>query len=213
MTARKPITIVDYGLGNLASISNMLKRVGATSRLASTPEEIAAATSIILPGVGAFDHGMQNLRERGLVEPLTSKAIEERVPVLGLCLGMQLLVSASEEGKEKGLGWIGGHCVRFKRTESAPDIRIPHMGWNRVARTREHPLLAELGPDARFYFVHAYHLVDVDEIDQVGQTIHGVRFPSIVARDNLMGVQFHPEKSHRFGMALMHAFARLSQAA
>ncbi len=213
MTSRNPVTIVDYGLVNIASISNMLKRVGATSRIASTPEEIDTATSIILPGVGAFDHGMIKLRERGLVEPLTEKAMNERVPVLGLCLGMQLLVSESTEGKEKGLGWIDGRCVRFARTETAPDIRIPHMGWNRVARTREHPLIAGLPVDARFYFVHAYHLVDVGADDQVGQTVHGVRFPSIVARHNLMGVQIHPEKSHRFGMALMHAFARLSQAA
>jgi glutamine amidotransferase len=213
VNTRRPITIVDYGLGNLASIANMLKRVGATSTIASTPQQVSEASSIILPGVGAFDRGMLNLRERDLVEPLTRKAMDEQVPVLGLCLGMQLLVSGSEEGQEAGLGWIGGRCARFARTESAPDIRIPHMGWNRVARTRQHPLVADLGDDARFYFVHAFHLVDVTESDQVGQTVHGVRFPSIVARGNLMGVQFHPEKSHRFGMALMKAFARMSGAA
>jgi glutamine amidotransferase len=210
---QKPITIVDYGLGNLASIANMLKRVGAPSVLASTPEQIAQATSLILPGVGAFGKGMQNLAERGLIEPLRRKALDENVPVLGLCLGMQLLVSSSEEGSVPGLGWIEGRCVRFSTTAIAPEIRIPHMGWNRVVSRTQHPLLSDLGSDSRFYFVHAYHLVDVREEDQLGSTEHGVRFPSVIARGNLMGVQFHPEKSHRFGMSLMRSFARMSGAA
>ena len=207
------ITIVDYGLGNLASIANMLKRVGASSVLASTPEAVEQATALILPGVGAFGKGMQNLEERGLIEPLRRKALDERVPVLGLCLGMQLLVSSSEEGNARGLGWMDGRCVRFSPTGGSPEIRIPHMGWNRVSARAQHPLIADLGPDARFYFVHAYHLVDVREEDQLASTEHGVRFPSIIARDNLMGVQFHPEKSHRFGMSLIRSFARLSGAA
>jgi glutamine amidotransferase len=206
------ITIVDYGLGNLASIANMLKRIGAGSILASTPEQLREATSLILPGVGAFGKGMQNLHERGLVDALTRKAIDEKVPVLGLCLGMQLLVSSSEEASVPGLGWIEGRCVRFSPTGLAPEIRIPHMGWNRVTRRTQHPLFDDLGPDARSYFVHAYHLVDVHEEDQLGSTDHGVRFPSVVARGNLMGVQFHPEKSHRFGMSLMRSFARMSGA-
>ena len=204
------IAIVDYGVGNLASIANMLRRVGARSRIAGTREEIASATSLILPGVGSFDGGMRNLIDRGLVDVLTQKACGERVPVLGLCLGMQLLVGSSEEGSLPGLGWIDGKCVRFRQPESGPAVKIPHMGWNAVRMQSPHPLVEGLGADARFYFVHAFHLAEVPEELVVGRATHGETFPAIVASGNIAGVQFHPEKSHRFGMTLMRNFAALA---
>jgi len=205
------ITIVDYGIGNLASIANMLKRVGATCTFATTPDEIVNATSLILPGVGAFDKGMQNLEERGFVEPLTKKVMVDRTPILGLCLGMQLFAESSEEGKREGLGWIGGRCIRF-RPDPNNHIKVPHMGWNKLSVAQEHPLMADLGPDPKFYFVHAYHVVDVPSDQIVAIVTHGVEFPAVIARDNVMGVQFHPEKSHRYGVRLMRNFAASSGA-
>lgn len=210
--APEVITIVDYGVGNLASIANMLKRVGATCRFAGTPEAIADATSLILPGVGAFDHGMRSLSARGLVEPLTRKVREEGTPLLGLCLGMHLLTEGSEEGELPGLGWISGHCIRFRPDREQQPIRIPHMGWNRVTMVRDHPLVRELGASPRFYFVHGYHVSGLHDGVEVGHTLHGRDFPAIIAQKNIMGVQFHPEKSHSFGMRLLQGFAEMSGA-
>ena len=209
---REEITIVDYGVGNLASISNMLKRIGASSRIASTREAIAAASSIVLPGVGSFDGGMRNLMERDMAATLNQKAFEERVPVLGLCLGMQLLAKSSDEGRLDGLGWIDTTCVRFRQPAAGPPLRIPHMGWNAVEMVQRHPLVEGLETDPRFYFVHAFHLGPVPAANEVGRAVHGTSFPAIVAKDNIMGVQFHPEKSHRFGMTLLRNFAAISRA-
>ena len=168
-----------------------------------------SATSLILPGVGAFDRGIENLTERGFIEPLTEKVRNEKVPILGLCLGMQLFVESSEEGALPGLGWIGGRCVRFRPTEESP-IKVPHMGWNRLDIVKDHPLVADLGEDQRFYFVHGYRLADVAESDKVALVNHGGPFPAVIARDNVMGVQFHPEKSHRYGARLLRNFAELA---
>lgn len=203
------ITIIDYGIGNLGSIANMLKRVGVPCSFARTRDEIMSATSLILPGVGAFDRGMENLAERGFIEPLTEKVQNEKVPILGLCLGMQLFVESSEEGSLPGLGWIGGRCIRFRPTEASP-IKVPHMGWNRLDVVKDHPLVSDLGEDQRFYFVHGYHLANVAQGDQVALVNHGGQFPAVVARDNVMGVQFHPEKSHRYGAKLLQNFAQFA---
>ena len=205
------MSIIDYGIGNVGSIANMLKRVNVPSTIAKTADDILAATSLILPGVGAFDRGMENLAERGFIEPLTEKVINQRTPILGLCLGMQLFAESSEEGKRHGLGWITGRCVRFVPTAEAP-IKVPHMGWNRLEVVNEHPLVADLGPDQRFYFVHGYHLVGVPFDQQVALVMHGSRVPAVVASGNVMGVQFHPEKSHRYGVKLMSNFAEIAGA-
>jgi glutamine amidotransferase len=207
----RSIAIVDYGIGNLGSIANMLKRVGVASTFASTPKEIMDATALILPGVGAFDKGMDNLAERGFVDVLSEKVMSDRTPILGLCLGMQLFAESSEEGNRTGLGWIKGKCVRFRSTNEAP-IKVPHMGWNHLDVVREHPLVANLGAEQRFYFVHGYYLEGVPTENQVAVATHGSRFPAVIADGNVMGVQFHPEKSHSYGARLMRNFADIVSA-
>ncbi|HEX5872964.1 MAG TPA: imidazole glycerol phosphate synthase subunit HisH [Longimicrobium sp.] len=202
------IAIVDYGMGNLGSIQNMFRKVGAQAVVTADPAVIDRAEKLVLPGVGAFDHGMRNLAERGLVEVLNRKAMQERVPVLGVCLGMQLLTEHSEEGTLPGLGWIPGRTVRFDRS-AHPGLHVMHMGWNTLDWRADHPLLAELPPNPRFYFVHAYHVICRHDYHLLAHTTYGYPFASAIADGNVVGMQFHPEKSHRFGMAVFHAFAAL----
>jgi glutamine amidotransferase len=200
------IVVVDYGMGNIGSIANMLRKVGAEARISADPEVIDAASKLILPGVGAFDQGMQNLADRGLIPLLTRKVMAEKVPILGVCLGMQLFARTSEEGRCPGLGWLDAAAVRF-RPEAASGIKVPHMGWNTITVRHPHPILSELEEGARFYFVHSYHVVCHDPHVVLATTSYGLEFVSVVARDNIVGVQFHAEKSHRFGMQLYRNFA------
>jgi glutamine amidotransferase len=201
------ITIVDYGVGNVGSIQNMLKKVGAGSVVGSSPEEIARATKLILPGVGAFDAGMEHLTRSGLVPSLRRKALDERIPVLGLCLGMQLMTRRSEEGRLPGLGWVDAETRRFDST-SQPGLKIPHMGWNVVGVIKDSPLLKDCLADTRFYFVHSYYVRCADATDALLTAEYGgTRFDAGFQHGNLFGVQFHPEKSHRFGMWLLRNFA------
>lgn len=202
------IAIVNYGVGNLGSIANMLKKVGLPSTIASDETSIARAEKLILPGVGAFDNGMQNLRARGLVEILNQQVIEKRKPILGLCLGMQLLTLGSEEGSESGLGWLDAITVRFTFDgASAAPLKVPHMGWNYILPKRADPLFADLPDEPRFYFVHSYHLVCSNVNDVLASAKYGYDFPAMVQRGNIYGAQFHPEKSHKYGMALLKNFA------
>lgn len=203
-----PITIVDYGVGNVGSIQNMLKKVGARSVVASTPEEVLHAKKLVLPGVGAFDAGMAALRSSGLVEALDRQALGTKVPVIGLCLGMQLMTERSEEGSLPGLGWVRAKTVRFA---DAPGLKIPHMGWNLATPTKESPVLKEFPDGARFYFVHSFYVQCEDPSDALLSATYGpTRFDAGFQHDNLIGVQFHPEKSHRFGMWLLKNFAELA---
>lgn len=202
------IVIVDYGMGNSGSIRNMLKYVGVSSIISSSVEEISAADKLILPGVGSFDAGMRNLREMGLEEPLRRKALQEKVPVLGICLGMQLLTHASEEGTEAGLGWIDAETIRFIGTTDQYRIRVPHMGWNAAVPSKVSPLLSDVEQDSRYYFVHSYHVVCRNQDDVLCRTPYGDKFVSAVQRENIYGTQFHPEKSHRYGMRLLENFAK-----
>ncbi len=199
------IGLVDYGLGNLGSVTNMLKRVGAESHPVSTPEEVLASDKVLLPGIGAFDTGMTRLRDQGLLDPLREFAASGR-PLFGICLGMQLLLDGSEEGVEPGLGLIPGTSARFAEE---PDLRVPHMGWNVVTPTHDDPLVDGLEPDSRFYFVHSYKVVPVDDADVLGITAYGDPFASMIRSGNVMGAQFHPEKSHAFGMRVLSNFAAL----
>ncbi len=199
------IVIVDYRMGNLGSIANMLKRIGASAEVSSDPGRIAAAEKLILPGVGSFDNGMNNLEELGLVDVLAESALKRKVPVLGICLGMQLMTSRSEEGVLPGLGWIGASTVRFRPAD--PRLKVPHMGWNVIAQRKDSPLLAGMEGEQRFYFVHSYHVVCEEAADVLATTFYGEDFVSAFERDNVRGVQFHPEKSHKFGMRLLKNFA------
>ena len=204
------IVVVDYGMGNLGSIVNMLRRLGIPAVLTGEAAKIEAAERVIIPGVGAFDQGMRNIRERGLRPVLDKVALELRRPVLGICLGMQLLGRASEEGNEPGLGWIEASCIRFQ-PKPQPDGRVdkvPHMGWNYLGATRPHALVEGADADTRFYFVHSYHAVcDRNEDVVASSWFGGGPFTAILARENVAGVQFHPEKSHRFGMRLLKNFS------
>ncbi len=200
------VVVVNAGIGNLGAIPNMLKRLGATARITADANEIAAAGRIILPGVGAFDAAMQSLANLGLIEVLNRKALEERVPILGVCLGMELLSAGSEEGRLPGLGWIEGRAIRFRPDDGGPLLRIPHMGWNYVRPTANGALFTDLGASPRFYFAHSFHLVCDDEADVAGVTRYGYPFVSAVHRGNISGIQFHPEKSHRFGLQVFRNF-------
>ena len=199
------ITIVDYGLGNLGSLRNMFARLGVETEVESDPEGLRRAARLLLPGVGAFDAAMERINGiDGLREVLDDKALVQRVPVLGVCLGMQLLTDGSEEGSLPGLGWIPGKARRFARK---PGLRVPHMGWNVARTTGDAALTRDLGPEPRFYFVHSYHVHTVEPDDSLMKTTYDVEFDSAIGRDNVAGVQFHPEKSHRFGMKVLGNFA------
>lgn len=200
------ITIVDYNMGNLGSIRNMLKKIGVESRITADPALIAGAQKLVLPGVGAFDAGMENLARAGLVAVLNKRVLQDHVPVLGICLGMQLMAKKSAEGKLPGLGWIDAEVLRFQ--PGGQSLKVPHMGWNRVTATRSSPLTDELPAEPRFYFVHSYFVRCRDESDALLTTPYGGAFHSAFCRGNVYGVQFHPEKSHKFGMALLANFAR-----
>ena len=210
------ICIVDYGMGNVGSIVNMFRRLGIRAVRSSAPAEIEKADRIIIPGVGSFDQGMKALSERGLREVLDRSVIRDRKPLLGICLGMQLLGRSSEEGSEKGLGWIQAQAKRFVPVPETDGRRakVPHMGWNYALPARSHPLFADTKGDSRFYFVHSYRVV-CDVTDDVLATTWygGGAFASIVGRDHIVGVQFHPEKSHRFGMQILKNFASWTPAA
>jgi imidazole glycerol-phosphate synthase subunit HisH len=199
------VSLISYGLGNLGSVVNMLKRVGAETRLVSTPEEILASDRLLLPGIGAFDTGMRLLNEQGLTPAIKEFAASGK-PVFGICLGMQLLLDGSEEGELPGLGLIPGTSARFADT---PDLRVPHMGWNIVTPAQDDPLVAGLEPDSRFYFVHSYKVVPKSDKDVLGTTMYGDPFASMIHAGNIRGAQYHPEKSHAFGMRILTNFSAL----
>lgn len=202
------ITIVDYGLGNLGSIFNMFKKLNVKSEIVSDPNKIAKSTKVLLPGVGAFDAAMQKINEKGLLDVLNQKAKMEKVPFLGICLGMQLLMESSEEGILPGLSYIKGQTKKFSFDD--PSLKIPHMGWN-VVNLKNNSLLNKgmEKEEQRFYFVHSYFVKCTNPANVIGQTHYGFDFDCAIQDDNVFGVQFHPEKSHRFGMKLLSNFAAI----
>ncbi len=200
------IIIVDYGMGNLGSVENMLKYLGYDSIISERPSDLEKAEKLILSGVGAFDNGIKNLRERGLWDVLCDKVLNKKTPVLGICLGMQLFTRRSEEGQLPGLGWINAQTVRFRFENQDQSLKVPHMGWNIVNLKKPSKLFREAKGEIRFYFVHSYHLKCADPTDILCETRHGYDFTSAVERENIYGVQFHPEKSHKFGINLLKNF-------
>jgi len=203
------LAIIDYGMGNIKSIANMIRKIGAEAKTISSPEELRRADKVILPGVGAFDNGMKNLKDLGLISVLNDVVLNKKIPVLGICLGMQLFTKKSEEGKLDGLGWIDAETIRFRFDRSKENLKIPHMGWNTVKIKKESRLFDNMYPEPRFYFIHSYHLICNDEKDVLTETFYGYNFVSSVQRDNIFGVQFHPEKSHKFGMQILKNFVEL----
>jgi imidazole glycerol-phosphate synthase subunit HisH len=201
------IVIIDYGMGNIGSILNMLKKIGAKAVASSDTTIIENADKLILPGVGSFDKGMQGLTERGLVPLLNKIVLQERKPILGLCLGMQLFTKRSDEGHLQGLGWLNAETIKFKFNKHNQNLKIPHMGWNWIKPCKSSPLFNNLGNDCRFYFVHSYHVVCADQKNALAHTNYGFDFTSMTIEDNIIGAQFHPEKSHKFGMQLLINFA------
>ncbi|MCG6533284.1 MAG: imidazole glycerol phosphate synthase subunit HisH [Syntrophales bacterium LBB04] len=203
------IVIIDYGMGNLGSVMNMLKKIGAQTSISSEPVKIAHADKLILPGVGAYDNGMQNLSSRGLVDILNDKVLNERTPILGICLGAQLLTRSSEEGTLPGLGWIDAESVRFQFPKGSNNLKIPHMGWNEISIKRENNLLCGFEDKPRFYFVHSYYLKCANSEEVIATSIHGIEFAAAVNKGNIWGTQFHPEKSHQFGLRVIKNFCAL----
>lgn len=203
------IVVIDYKMGNIGSILNMLRKIGTNAICTSEISDIQKAEKIILPGVGSFDNAMKNINDLGLVSVLSQKVLGEKIPILGICLGMQLFTKNSEEGQAPGLGWIDAGTVRFKFDRENSDLKIPHMGWNNAALKKDSELYKDMPEASRFYFVHSYHLVCNDEKDVVAKTNYGYEFTSIVQRENIYGVQFHPEKSHKYGMKLLKNFSEI----
>ncbi len=203
------ITVIDYQTGNVGSILNILKKIGVEAKASSNTNDIRKANKIIIPGVGAFDYGMENLKKLGLIPALNEKVIEQKTPVLGICLGMQLFAQRSEEGNSVGLSWIDAETTKFKFDEKQKNLKIPHMGWNNLIIKKNSPLLEGLGPETRFYFVHSYYLNCKNPDNVTALSLYGYEFPSVVEKENVYGVQFHPEKSHKFGLKLLKNFAEL----
>lgn len=197
------IAILDYGIGNLKSIYNMFKKLGIESIITSDIDEIKNADKYLLPGVGSFDHGIKNLKSASYFEVLEKEVLENKKPILGICLGMQLLTKGSEEGKEKGLGWINAQTLKFDLKDKT--LVVPHMGWNKVF-PQDTKTIFEFLEDNRFYFVHSYHVVCNNDANILATVNYGENFVCSIYNDNIYGVQFHPEKSHKFGMQLLKNF-------
>ncbi len=200
------IVIVDYGMGNLRSILKKLEMIKVKAVISSAPEELSRAEKLILPGVGHFGQGIKNIKESGLLAVLNKKVMEEKTPILGVCLGMQLFAEFSEEGNAEGLGWIKAKVVRFNFDSLPQKLSIPHVGWNTIDIKQDSLLLRGMDPQTRFYFTHSYHFDGVDPAHVVATTPYGYDFPSILKQDNIYGTQFHPEKSHLTGLEIYRNF-------
>ena len=200
-------TIINYNLGNPKSIKNMLAYLGVESRISSDHAEIASADRLILPGVGHFQHGMEQLYQLGLVDVLKKEVLEKNKPILGICLGMQLLTKHSEEGNLAGLGFIDAQTKKFVLQDSS--LKVPHMGWNTVAFQKEAKLIQKISENPRYYFVHSYYVDCAHQEDILCSTNYGEDFVSGFQHNNIFGLQFHPEKSHKFGMELLANFCKI----
>lgn len=199
------IVIVDYGMGNLHSVYKALKRLNSKAAISSSPSDIQKADKLILPGVGHFKKGMENLTSLNLIKTLNKKVLEDKIPLLGICLGMQLFAKHSEEGDAQGLNWIDAETIKFNNNK----LKIPHMGWNSINIKKPDPLLLNMNSESQFYFVHSYHVVPKDKSIISSTSNYETEFVSSINKDNIFGVQFHPEKSHSSGLQILQNFINL----
>jgi len=206
---KKMIAIIDYNMGNVGSIKNMLSRIGVQSLITSQPDELISCQGIILPGVGTFDKAMENLLATDLVPLLIKVVMNDKKPILGICLGMQIMAKNSEEGKLSGLGWIDAEVKKFNFGVNKSDLRIPHMCWNEITPKKSSRLLLHNYKNSRYYFVHSYYMEANKKENILATTNYGVEFVSAVEKNNLYGVQFHPEKSHKYGMKILENFSNI----
>jgi glutamine amidotransferase len=203
------ITIVNYGLGNISAFANAYERLNIPVVIAATADDLQRANKIILPGVGAFDHAMSKLNGSDMRAALEEQVLVHRIPVLGICVGMQMLAKSSDEGILPGLGWIDGTVRRFDVTKLKSKTQLPHMGWNTIQPVNRPRLLAHIDNDSRFYFLHSYYFHCFDSSDMIATSTYGIPFCSAVEHMNIYGVQFHPEKSHQWGIQLLKNFAKM----
>lgn len=202
------ISVLDYHMGNIQSVVRKVQQLGHSCKVINTPEEVLKADKLILPGVGHFGKAMEQLNQLNLIEALNTTVLEKKTPILGICLGMQLMAKSSEEGKAKGLGWFDADIVRLKVSDTLR-FKVPHTGWNQVQQKKKSRLIDGISENAEFYFVHAYHIQLNDESDALHETVYETSFVSAIEKENIFGVQYHPEKSHDVGERLLKNFLAL----
>lgn len=203
------IVLIDYGVGNISAFLNIYKRLNIPVRTAKTVAELEGAEKLILPGVGHFDYAMQRFNGSGMRETVDQMVRTEKRPVIGICVGMQMMAKSSDEGLLPGLGWIDAHVEKFSDSQRSAKMPLPHMGWNDVYALKNNPLFTGLEQDARFYFLHSYYFNCTLPQDAVAEAEYGIRFTAAVNHENVYGIQCHPEKSHHFGIQLLKNFAEL----
>ena len=203
------ITIINYGLGNIKAFVNVYNRLNIKTKIANSASDLIDAEKLILPGVGSFDYAMEMLNSSGLRDELEKQVLINNIPIMGVCVGLQMLANSSDEGFLPGLGWIDGHVKLFEPENIPYKIHLPHMGWNKISQVKESKIFAEIDREARFYFLHSYYFSCNNSDDKISVSEYGVKFTSAINRDNIYGVQFHPEKSHSNGVKLLNNFAEL----
>jgi glutamine amidotransferase len=203
------ITLIDYGVGNIYAFQNVYKRLNIPTKIAKTSHDLAYAEKLILPGVGSFDYALNQLNNSGMRDKLDELVIEKKVPIIGICVGMQMMGNRSEEGKLAGLKWIDAEILKFDENLIQQRTKLPHMGWNDMTPIKNHPLFSGLENGAIFYYLHSFYFKCNNPTESIAYSDYGISFSSVVNRENIFGIQFHPEKSHQNGEKLLHNFAKL----